>query len=152
MSVRKKLMSVVAAVATAAALGANGVRPELRWTPVGPASAADVVAVPQEGLSDTGASIAIVVVLVVVLAAIGVGVTVARKRQSATGAHVQGEGEGADESGLVADGADTADTQTVQFDDANNIARTPVRGNPATPSDSGITAMCKRPSSEGLLR
>lgn len=106
MSVRKKLMSVVAAVATAAAMGATGVA----------ANAADVVAVPQEGLSDTGASIAIVVVLVVVLAAIGVGVTVARKRQSATGAHVQGEG--ADESGLVADGADTADTQTVQFDDS----------------------------------
>lgn len=108
MSVRKKLMSVVAAVATAAAMGATGVA----------ANAADVVAVPQEGLSDTGASIAIVVVLVVVLAAIGVGVTVARKRQSATGAHVQGEDEGADESGLVADGADTADTQTVQSDDA----------------------------------
>ena len=102
MSVRKKLMSVVAAVATAAAMGATGAA----------ANAADVVAVPQEGLSDTGASIAIVVVLVVVLAAIGVGVTVARKRQSATGAHVQGEDEGADESGLV------ADTQTVQFDDA----------------------------------
>ncbi len=108
MSVRKKLMSVVAAVATAAAMGATGVA----------ANAADVVAVPQEGLSDTGASIAIVVVLVVVLAAIGVGVTVARKRQSATGAHVQSEDEGAAESGLVADGADTADTQTVQFDDA----------------------------------
>ena len=108
MSVRKKLMSVVAAVATAAAMGATGVA----------ANAADVVAVPQEGLSDTGASIAIVVVLVVVLAAIGVGVTVARKRQSATGAHVQGEDEGAAESGLVADGADTADTQTVQSDDA----------------------------------
>ena len=105
MSVRKKLMSVVAAVATAAAMGATGVA----------ANAADVVAVPQEGLSDTGASIAIVVVLVVVLAAIGVGVTVARKRQSATGAHVQGEDEGAAESGLV---ADAADTQTVQFDDA----------------------------------
>ena len=85
MSVRKKLMSVVAAVATAAAMGATGVA----------ANAADVVAVPQERLSDTGASIAIVVVLVVVLAAIGVGVTVARKRQSATGAHVQGEDEGA---------------------------------------------------------
>ncbi len=108
MSVRKKLMSVVAAVATAAAMGATGVA----------ANAADVVAVPQEGLSDTGASIAIVVVLVVVLAAIGVGVTVARKRQSATGAHVQGEDEGAAEGGLVADGADAADTQTVQFDDA----------------------------------
>ena len=131
-------MSVVAAVATAAAMGATGVA----------ANAADVVAVPQEGLSDTGASIAIVVVLVVVLAAIGVGVTVARKRQSATGAHVQGEDEGAAESGLVLIRRPCSSMMPLR----PRMTLTPVRRNPATPSDSGITAMCKRPSSEGLLR
>ena len=137
MSVRKKLMSVVAAVATAAAMGATGVA----------ANAADVVAVPQEGLSDTGASIAIVVVLVVVLAAIGVGVTVARKRQSATGAHVQGEDEGAAESGLVADGADTADTQTVQFDDAApTAARRPTPARPNSRASTRSTPSRRTPS------
>ena len=140
MSVRKKLMSVVAAVATAAAMGATGVA----------ANAADVVAVPQEGLSDTGASIAIVVVLVVVLAAIGVGVTVARKRQSATGARTRAPPR-ADWWPMVLIRLIRRPCSSM-MPLRPRMTLTPVRRNPATPSDSGITAMCKRPSSEGLLR
>ena len=144
MSVRKKLMSVVAAVATAAAMGATGVA----------ANAADVVAVPQEGLSDTGASIAIVVVLVVVLAAIGVGVTVAGSVR-ALRAHTC---RARTRAPPRADWWPMVLIRLIRRPCSSmmplrpRMTLTPVRRNPATPSDSGITAMCKRPSSEGLLR
>lgn len=145
MSVRKKLMSVVAAVATAAAMGATGVA----------ANAADVVAVPQEGLSDTGASIAIVVVLVVVLAAIGVGVTVAPEASERYG---RTRARARTRAPPRADWWPMVLIRLIRRPCSPmtplrpRMTPPPVRRNPATPSDSGITAMCKRPSSEGLLR